>query len=91
MTQTKENGLGLAGGISGIVLAATSFILSWVLAPLYVVGCVAAIVLSGIGLKKSIDTKTPKGFAITGLATAVPTLLWCVFWSLILVSAAAEV
>ena len=88
-TLNKENSLGLAGGISGIVLAATSFILSWVLAPLYVIGCVVAIALSSVGLKKSLATGTKKAFAITGLATAIPTLLWTALWSLVLVGAAA--
>jgi hypothetical protein len=84
MTDNKENGFGLAGGISGIVLAATSFVFSWFLAPLYVIGCVAAIVLSAIGLKKSLSAGTKKGMAITGLATAIPTLLWTAIWSLAL-------
>lgn len=90
MTNTKENGLGLTGGIVGIVLAATSFVFSWFLAPLYVLGCVVAIVLSAIGLKKSLAENTKKAFAITGLATAIPTLLWCAFWSLALIGAAAS-
>jgi hypothetical protein len=89
MTQAKENGLGVAGGISGIVLAATSFIFSWFLAPLYVPACIVAIVLSGIGLKKSIASGSKKGLAITGLATAIPTLLWTSIWSIVLIGAAA--
>jgi hypothetical protein len=89
MTQAKENSLGVAGGISGIVLAATSFIFSWFLAPLYVIGCIAAIVLSAIGLKKSIASGSKKGLAITGLATAIPTLLWSFIWSIVLIGAAA--
>lgn len=89
MTNTKENGLGLAGGIIGIVLAATSFVFSWFLAPLYVLGCIVAIALSAIGLKKSLASGSKKGFAITGLATAIPTLLWCGLWSLLFVGAVA--
>ena len=84
MADNKENGFGLAGGISGIVLAATSFIFSWFLAPLYVIGCIAAIALSAVGLKKSISSGSKKGMAITGLATAIPTLLWTAIWSLAL-------
>jgi hypothetical protein len=91
MTNKKENGFGLAGGIVGIVLAATAVIFSWFLAPLYVLGCIVAIVLSAIGLKKSLATESNKGMAITGLATAIPTLLWAALWSLLFVSAFAGV
>lgn len=91
MTNTKENGLGLAGGIIGIVLAATSFVFSWFLAPFYVLGCILAIVLSAIGLKKSLASGSKKAFAITGLATAIPTLLWCGFWTMLFAGAVAGV
>lgn len=90
MTNNKENSLGLAGGIVGIVLASTSFVFSWFLAPLYVLGTIVAIILSAVGLKKSLDAGTKKAFAITGLATAIPTLIWCAFWSLALIGAAAN-
>jgi len=86
----KENGLGIAGGIVGIVLASSSPIFSWFLAPLYVPACIVAIVLSGIGLKKSIDTNAKKGMAIAGLATAIPTLMWVSLWSLALIGAASR-
>jgi hypothetical protein len=86
--KNKENGFGIAGGIVGIVLASTSFIFSWVLAPLYILGCIVAIALSGVGLKKSLSSNANKGMAITGLATSIPTLLWCSLWFFVLVGVA---
>ena len=88
MTKHKENGFGIAGGVVGIVLASTSFVFSWLLAPLYIGACAVAIALSAVGLKKSLATGANKGMAITGLATAIPTLLWCLLWTLALVGAA---
>ena len=87
---SKENKLGLAGGIIGIALAATSFIFSWFLAPLYVIGTAVAIVLSSIGLSRSMKSGSKKAFAITGLATAIPTFIWTLIWSFALIGAAAS-
>lgn len=88
--KNKENGFGIAGGVVGIVMASTSFIFSWLLAPFYIFGCVVAIALSGVGLKKSLENNAKKGMAITGLATAIPTLLWCSLWTLTLLGIAAS-
>lgn len=90
MITKKENGLGLSGGILGIVLASTSFIFSWFLAPFYVVGCIVSIVLSAIGLRKSNAEGAKKAFAITGLATSIPTLLWNLGWFFLLIAAAVS-
>lgn len=88
MTQNKQDSLALAGGIYGIVNASLSFIFSWFLAPLFVVSCVVSLVLSAVGLKKARLAGTSAGWAITGLATSIPTLVWNLFWSIILILAA---
>lgn len=83
----KKNTLATAGGVLGIVSISLSLFLSWFIAPLFILLSTVAIALSGVGLKKAIDNDLPTGMAITGLATAIPTLLWNILWTLI-VSAA---
>ena len=86
----KKNPVGTAGGVLGIVDVSLSFLLSLFLAPLFVFVSIVAIALSAVGLKNATSNGLPKGMAITGLATAIPTLTWNIFWSIILLSAAAS-
>lgn len=87
MSVNKQNGIGLAGGVVGIVNVSMSFILSWFFAPLFVLSSVVVVVLSAVGLKKAKENGTPAGWAITGLATGIPTLAWNLFWSFLLIVA----
>ena len=86
----KKNTVGTAGGVLGIVDASLSFLLSLLLAPLFVFISIVAIALSAVGLKNANASGLPKGMAITGLATAIPTLVWNLIWSIVLLSAAAS-
>jgi hypothetical protein len=80
--EKKTNGLGIAGGVVGIAMAATAPAFSWFFAPFYVLATAAAIVLSGMALRNALKDGSPKGMAIAGLATAVPTFIWSAIWSL---------
>jgi predicted Co/Zn/Cd cation transporter (cation efflux family) len=86
----QKNTIGTAGGVLGIVDASLSFIFTWVLAPLFVVLSIIAVALSAIGLKKASDNDLPKGMAITGLATAIPTLVWNLIWSFVMLAAVSS-
>lgn len=86
----KKNGLGTAGGVVGIVNISLSFFLSWLLPFLFIILSVISIALSAVGLKKANAEGLPRGLAITGLATSIPTLLWNLVWIVALASAFAS-
>jgi hypothetical protein len=83
----NPNPIGTAGGVLGIVTASVSLIFSWFLPWLIFLMAVIATALSGVGLKRAIEGGTPRGMSITGLSTAIPTLVWSVFWSVVLTAA----
>lgn len=87
---TKKNSMGTAGGVVGIVNISLSFFLSWLLPFLFVILSVVSIALSAIGLKRANAQGLPRGMAITGLATSIPTLLWCLIWGTALAGAIAS-
>jgi len=91
MAINKENSIGVAGGIVGVVNISLSFILSWFLAPLFVASSIVVIVLSAVGLKKARENSEKAGWSITGLATGIPTIVWNLFWTLVLITAATSV
>lgn len=90
MSEKVKNPMGTAGGVLGIIDAGLSFPLSWFLSPLFVILSIVAIALSGVGLRKAMKSGSSKGLAITGLATAIPTLIWNVLWTFALVGAAVS-
>lgn len=86
----KKNSLGTAGGVVGIVNISLSLFLSWIFPMLFIILSVISIALSAVGLKKANAEGLPRGLAITGLATSIPTLLWNLLWTSALVSAFAS-
>lgn len=85
MSKSKENSLGVAAGIVGIVNASVSLILSWFLSPIFVVTSSVAVVLAAIGLKKAKEEGTSAAWSVTGLATSIPTLIWNLFWTFLII------
>jgi len=90
MSKSKENSLGVAAGIVGIVNVSLSFILSWFLSPLFVLSSIVVVVLSSIGFKRAKEDGTSAAWSVTGLATGVPTLVWNLFWTFLIILAAVS-
>lgn len=90
MSKSKENSLGVAAGIVGIVNVSLSFILSWFLSPLFVLSSIVVVVLSSVGLKRAKEDGTSAAWSVTGLATGIPTLVWNLLWTLLILLAAVS-